>query len=62
MGRVSIDCRDFPDGTNCTVALSADTADELIEECGEHVMRIHGAKADTPELRAEIRSGFKVEE
>ena len=61
MSRVSIDCRDFPDGTNCTVALSADTADELIEECVKHVMRVHGAKEDTPALRQEIRSGFKEE-
>ena len=61
MGRVAIDCRDFPDGTNCTVALSADSAEELIEACVKHVIRVHGAKEDTPALRKEIMSGFKEE-
>ena len=61
MGRVSIDCRDYQDGTNCTVAFSADSAEELIEVCVRHVMRVHGAEKDTPALREEIMNGFKEE-
>lgn len=61
MGRVSIDCRDFQDGTGCTTAFSADTDEELIEVCVRHVIRVHGAEKDTPALRQEIMNGFKTD-
>ena len=57
MGRVSIDCRNYPDASGCTLALSADTAEELIEAAVKHGVAVHGYE-DTPELREELRNGF----
>jgi len=56
--RKAIDCRDYPSEMNCTVALSADTADELLEIAAAHAVAAHG-HADTPELRAALRGMFK---
>jgi predicted small metal-binding protein len=53
MARKYIDCRDYP-GSNCTVALSADTDEELLEACVEHGKKVHGYD-DTPEFREELR-------
>lgn len=58
MSRVFIDCRDYPDDSGCTLALSADSADELIEAAVKHGVSVHGYE-DTPELREELRKGFK---
>ena len=57
MGRKYIDCRDFPN-SNCTVALSADTKEELLEAVVEHVVKKHGYE-DTPEFREQIQKQFK---
>jgi hypothetical protein len=56
--RKSIDCREYPSEMNCTVALSADSADELIEIAAAHAVAAHG-HTDTPELRAVLRSLMK---
>lgn len=56
--RKAIDCRDYPSEMNCTVALSADSADELLEIAAAHAVSSHG-HADTPELRAVLRGMFK---
>lgn len=53
MARKYIDCRDYP-GSNCTVALSADSEQELVEAAVEHGVKVHGYQ-DTPELRAEFK-------
>jgi predicted small metal-binding protein len=58
MARKFIDCRDYPDGTNCTVAISADNEDELIEAVVQHSVAAHGHE-DTPEFRELVRSGIK---
>jgi predicted small metal-binding protein len=58
MGRKYIDCREHPSEMNCTVALAADTAEELIEAAVQHALAVHGHK-DTPELRALLREGIK---
>jgi predicted small metal-binding protein len=55
MGRKFIDCREFPSEMNCTVALSADNEAELLEAAVQHATTVHG-HADTPDLRAMIRS------
>ena len=60
MARKSIDCRDYPGKVKCTLALSADTEEELVEAAVQHSISVHGQK-DTPEFRAEIRKGFKNE-
>jgi predicted small metal-binding protein len=53
MGRKFIDCREFPSEMNCTVAISADTMDELVNAAVQHAVAVHGHQ-DTPEFRAEI--------
>jgi len=55
IGRKFIDCREFPSEMNCSVALSADSEDELLEAAVQHAIAVHGHK-DTPDLRAMIRS------
>lgn len=59
MTRRSIDCRDYPDGTGCTLYLSAEE-DDLVRAAAEHDASVHGNK-DTPELREQIRSMLKDE-
>ena len=58
MARKVIDCRDFPSETQCTVAIAADNADEVLEVAVAHAVKTHGHQ-DTPELRDMIRSGIK---
>jgi len=58
MGRKYIDCRDYPGDHNCTVALSADSEDELLEVVVQHGATVHGYE-DTPEFREKIRQEFK---
>ena len=59
MSRKYIDCRDYPQGdTKCSVALSADTEEELLEAVVQHGTTVHGYE-DTPEFRDKIRGEFK---
>lgn len=60
MGRMYFDCRDYPGGVKCSVALSADTVDELVEAVVHHNTVIHGEK-DTVEFRRMIRDEVKEE-
>jgi predicted small metal-binding protein len=53
MSRMSIDCRNYPSETNCTVAISADTKQELVDAAVQHAVAVHGHK-DTPELREQL--------
>lgn len=57
MPRKYIDCREFPSEKGCTVALSADSEDELVEAACQHAVAVHG-ETDTPELRRMIRQGI----
>ena len=59
MGRKYIDCRDYPSDANCSVAISADTEDELLDVAMQHAVRTHGHQ-DTPEFRAQLRQGIKT--
>jgi predicted small metal-binding protein len=59
MERKYIDCREFPSEKNCTVAISADTEDELLEIATQHAVRSHG-HTDGPELRAQLKQIFKT--
>lgn len=54
MGRKYIDCREFPSDMKCTIAISADSEDELIDAAVQHAVTVHG-EHDTPAFRAEIR-------
>jgi predicted small metal-binding protein len=58
MSRKYIDCRDYPGDIKCSVALSADTDEELLEAVVQHGINVHGYK-DTPEFREKIRKDFK---
>lgn len=58
MTRKYIDCREVPSTRNCTVAISADTEEELLEASIQHAVSVHNEK-DTPELRNEIRKAFR---
>jgi len=58
MARKFLDCRDYPSASNCTVAMSADSEDELLETAVQHACATHG-HMDTPELRDNLRKMFK---
>jgi predicted small metal-binding protein len=58
MKRLYIDCREFPSESKCTVAISAESADELLEIAVQHAVSIHKDQ-DTPELRKQLRQMFK---
>ncbi len=59
MARKYIDCRDYPEATKgCTLAISADTEDEVIDAAVEHGMKVHGFE-DTPELREQLKDSIK---
>ncbi len=53
MTRLTIDCRNYPSAQNCTVAISADSKDELVEAAVQHAVAVHGHQ-DTPEFRAQL--------
>ncbi len=57
MGRKYIDCREFPSETNCTVAMSADTDNELLDAAVQHAVTVH-KHTDSPELRAQLKTLF----
>jgi predicted small metal-binding protein len=58
MARKMIDCREFPSESKCTLAIAADTEDEILDVAVPHAVTKHGHQ-DTPELREQIRSGIK---
>lgn len=58
MARKFVDCREFPSEMNCTVALSADTDQELLEAAVQHAVAVHRHE-DSPELRKQISQLFR---
>jgi predicted small metal-binding protein len=59
MTRKYIDCRDIPQSEKrCTVAISADSDDELVEAAVQHAMAVHGHD-DTNEFRNAIRGSIR---
>ena len=58
MARYYIDCRDHPSDMNCTVALLADTEEELLEATIQHAAQVHGHE-DTFAFREQMRREFK---
>lgn len=61
MSRKTIDCREFPSESQCTVAISADSEDEVIEAAAHHAVQVHGHQ-DSPELRAQLRDAVRTTE
>ncbi len=58
MGRKFIDCRNYPDDARCSLALSADSEEELLEAVVRHGVAVHGY-TDSPELREQLRMGIR---
>jgi predicted small metal-binding protein len=58
MARKYIDCREVPSEMNCTVAIAADSEDELVEAAVQHAVAVHSHE-DTAELRDMVRQGIK---
>jgi predicted small metal-binding protein len=59
MSRKYIDCREHPDpNTKCSVSISADSDEELVEAVVQHGIATHGME-DSPDLRKELRSLVK---
>lgn len=59
MTRMYIDCREFPSDSHCSVALAADSSDELLEAAVQHAKAVHGHE-DSPELRQQLSKLFKA--
>ena len=61
MERYIMDCRDFPsEELKCSVAISADSKEELLGAAIQHAVTVHGYE-DSPEVREALTKGFKVE-
>ena len=58
MARKYIDCREYPSEMNCTVALCADSEQELLEAAVQHAVAVHQHQ-DTPEFRQQLTQLFK---
>jgi len=58
MARKYIDCRDFPSERKCTVAIAADSDEELVEAAVQHGKASHGYQ-DTPDFRRQLQSAAK---
>jgi len=60
MGRKYIDCREHPSNVKCSLAITADTEEEVVEAAFQHAVSVHGYpnSADVREsLRKEIKEG-----
>jgi len=58
MTRKFIDCRELPSDMHCSVAISTDSEDELLQAAVQHAVSVHH-HSDTPELRQQLRQLFK---
>jgi predicted small metal-binding protein len=58
MARKYIDCREHPSADKCTIAISADSEDELVEAGVQHAVATHGLQ-DSQELRENLKSMIK---
>jgi predicted small metal-binding protein len=60
MTRYCVDCREHPSDVKCSLALSADTKEELQEAVVQHAIKVHGFR-DTSEARTQINNLIKEE-
>jgi predicted small metal-binding protein len=58
MPRKYIDCRTVPSEINCTIAISADGEDELLDAAVQHAVSVHHHE-DTPAFREILRGAIK---
>jgi predicted small metal-binding protein len=60
MGRMFVDCRDYPSEMNCTISISADSKKELLEAAVQHAIAVHGHQ-DSADLRHELAKMIKTQ-
>jgi predicted small metal-binding protein len=60
MGRVVVDCREYPSEMNCSISIAADTKEELLEAAVQHAVAVHSHE-DTPEFREQLTKAIKSE-
>jgi predicted small metal-binding protein len=60
MPRMYVDCREYPSDMNCTVAISADTKEEVVQAAVQHAVAVHGHQ-DSPELREQLGKMIKAQ-
>lgn len=58
MPRKYIDCREFPSEMNCTIAIAAESEEELLEAAVQHAVAVHGHH-DSAEFRAQLKGAFR---
>ena len=58
--RKSIDCRDYPSESGCTLRLEG-SEEEVLDAAVSHAVTAHG-HTDNPELREQLRSLLKNSE
>jgi predicted small metal-binding protein len=59
MSRKYIDCREYPSESGCTVAISADSSDEVVAAAAQHAVQVHGHE-DGPQLREQLQQLVKT--
>ncbi len=59
MDRKYVDCREHPSQQKCSVAISADSENEVLDVAVQHAVTRHGYE-DSPELREQIRKTIKT--
>lgn len=59
MDRKYIDRREHAGDNRCSIAVSADSEDELLEAAMQHACAVHG-HTGTPEFREQLRQSFKT--
>ena len=62
MSRQYIDCREYPSEMNCSVALSADNQQELLEAAVQHAVAGHGASAAGAGQGGVVRAGQRPQD
>lgn len=53
MTRYFTDCRDYPSEMGCTIVISADTKEELLDAAAHHAVQVHDHEDDA-ELRENL--------
>ena len=59
MSRKTMDCRDFPSESKCTLTISGEEG-EVLRAAVMHAVDVHGHK-NTPELWNELKKALKPE-
>jgi predicted small metal-binding protein len=55
-----VDCRDYPSEMNCTIAISADSKQELVDAAVQHAVAVHGHQ-DSPQLREQLAEMIRTQ-